>query len=35
MANHTEARLTGLVEMNRGLANPKSKGTREEVHMHS
>jgi len=34
MARHTAARLTGLVEMIRGLANPKSGGARREVHSH-
>jgi hypothetical protein len=32
MAKHTTARLTGFVEMIRGLANPKSGGARREVH---
>ena len=32
MAKHTATRLTGLVEMIRGLANPKSGGARQEVH---
>ncbi len=30
MAKHTANRLTGLVEMVRGLANPKSEGLGEE-----
>jgi hypothetical protein len=34
MAKHTAARLTGLVEMIRGLANPKSGGARRKVHSH-
>ena len=34
MAKHNAARLTGLVEMIRGLANPKSVGARREVHSH-
>jgi hypothetical protein len=34
MAKHTAARLTRLVEMIRGLANPKSGGARREVHSH-
>jgi len=32
MAKHTAPRRTGLVEMIRGLANPKSGGARWEVH---
>jgi hypothetical protein len=34
MAKYTSTRLTGLVEMIRGLANPKSEGARREVHSH-
>jgi hypothetical protein len=34
MAKYTATRLTGLVEMIRGLANPKSEGARREVHSH-
>jgi hypothetical protein len=34
MAKHTATRLTGLVKMIRGLANPKSEGGRWEVHSH-
>ncbi len=34
MAKHTATRLTGLVEMIRGLASPKSEGARWEVHSH-
>ena len=34
MAKHTATRLTGLVEMIRGLASPKSEGARREVHSH-
>ena len=34
MAKHTAARRTGLVEMIRGLASPKSEGARREVHSH-
>jgi hypothetical protein len=34
MAKHTVVRLTGLAEMTRGLANPKSEGARREVHLH-
>ena len=30
MAKHTATRLTGLVEMIRGLASPKSEGARRE-----
>jgi hypothetical protein len=33
MAKHT-TRLTGLVEMIRGLANPKSGGARRGLHLH-
>jgi len=33
MAKHTAARLTGLVEMIRGLANPKSGGAWREEHL--
>jgi hypothetical protein len=32
-AKHTEIRLTGVVEMIRGLANPRSRGARREVHL--
>ena len=35
MAENTVARLTGLVEMIRGLAHPKSEGARREIHLHS
>ena len=31
-AKHTAIRLTELIEMIRGLANPKSGGARREVH---
>jgi hypothetical protein len=31
IAEHTVSRLTGLVEMIRGLANSKSEGARREV----
>ena len=34
MTKHTATRLTGLVEMIRGLASPKSEGARREVHSH-
>jgi hypothetical protein len=34
MAKHTMAWLTGLVEMIRGLPNPKSGGARPKVHSH-
>jgi hypothetical protein len=34
MTKHTATRLTGLVEMIRGLANPKSEGARREEHSH-
>jgi hypothetical protein len=34
MAKHTAARLPGLVEGIRGLANPKSEVPRREVHLH-
>ena len=34
MAKHTVAQLPGLVEGIRGLANPKSRGARREVHLH-
>jgi hypothetical protein len=34
MAENTVARLTGLVEMIRGLANLKSEGARLEIHLH-
>jgi hypothetical protein len=34
MTKHTATRLTGLVEMNRGLASPKSEGARWEVPSH-
>ena len=34
MAKHTTSRLTGLVAMIRGLANPKSEDARREVRLH-
>ena len=34
MAKHTATRLTGLVAMIRGLANPKSEGASREVRSH-
>jgi hypothetical protein len=34
MAKHTAARLTELVELIRGLANPKSGGARRGVPLH-